>query len=301
MNHNPLRLIVGDNPFHGISHLSQQRARERTPPQTPQTTQQAAHIVERSVENGANGFMFSVDETTLAIIQQLRKNHPTSKTNLYAIAPYAYAYVRKATQTGGVSGLAMNFARNMLFSSNAKVITTNLGGLAQFNPSALLKTYTAYELSRIKSAAGNDAHIESFMLHEIITDMALALNMESLFKEYITFLENRHIRPGFETRNFSILIDKFNHWNIDLSKLTLTSSFNKVGFQMCPSKRECEEALKRAGGAEIIAMSVLAAGYLKPIEAVDYLTNLEGVSGAVIGVSGEHQADETFRVFRECC
>ena len=299
-----LSLFVGDNPFHGISHLSQQKARERSLDQSQKSAQQqAARIVERAVECGAEGFMFSVDEVTLSIIKQLQKNSNASKVRLYAIAPYAYEYVRKATQTGGVSGLAMNLAKEMVFSSNAKVLASNIGGLARFNLLALLKTYTAYELSRIKNAssANNNSNVklEAFMLHEIVTDMALALNMETLFRGYIDFLERRHIRPGFETRNFSILVDKFRDWDIDLGKLTLTASFNKVGFQMCPTKQQCEEALKRASGAEVIAMSVLAAGYLKPAQAADYLANLEGLSGAVIGVSKEQQAAETFQIFRE--
>ena len=294
-------LFVGDNPFHGISHLSQQKARERTLEQSQKNTLQAARIVERAVECGAEGFMFSVDEITLSIIRQLQKSPNASQVRLYAIAPYAYEYVRRATQTGGVSGLAMNLAKEMVFSSNAKVLATNIGGLARFNLSAVLKTYVAYELSRIKTASANNNNLklEAFMLHEIITDMALALNMEQLFRGYIDFLESRHIRPGFETRNFSILVDKFRSWDIDLSRLTLTASFNKVGFQMCPTKQQCEEALKHASDAEVIAMSVLAAGYLKPAQAADYLANLEGLSGAVIGVSKEQQATETFQIFRE--
>jgi len=296
MNNN-LNLLVGDNPFHGISHLSQQKARARPFEQTQKSIQQATRIVERAVECGANGFMFSVDEITLSIIQQLQ-NTNASKLRLYAIAPYAYEYVRRATQTGGVSGLAMNLAQEMIFSSNIKVLASNLGGLARFDLLSVLKTYVAYELSRIKTAAGGKGEIEAFMLHEIVTDMALALNMEELFRGYIDFLERRQVRPGFETRNFSVLVDKFMDWNIDLSKLTLTASFNKVGFQMCPSKQKCEEALKRVGGGEVIAMSVLAAGYLKPAEAVGYLADLEGLSGVVVGVSGEQQAAETFQVFR---
>ena len=68
---------------------------------------------------------------------------------------------------------------------------------------------------------------------------------------------------------------------------------------MCPSQKECENALKRAEGAEVIAMSVLAAGYLKPADAVGYLNSLEGLSGMVIGVSKEQQAKETFKVFKQ--
>ena len=190
-------------------------------------------------------------------------------------------------------------AKEMIFSSNAKVIASNIGGLLRFNPSALLKTYVAYELSRIKSVVGDNVRLKSFMLHEIITDMALALNMEQLFKSYIKFMEKRKVRPGFETRNFPYLVEKFSGWNIDFNKLTLTSSFNKVGFQMCPSKSECEEALERANEAEVIAMSILAAGYLKPADAIGYLENLRGISGVVVGVSKERQAIETFHLLRE--
>jgi hypothetical protein len=297
MTDNILSLLVGDNPFHGISHLSQERARARLG-ETQDCVDKATHLIELSLQNGADGFMFSVDELTLAIIKQIREHGGGQGVRLYAIAPYAYEYVRKATQTGGVSGLARNLAKELVFSSNIKVVASNAGGLLRFDLPALLKTYVAYELWRIKSVTNGKLRLESFMLHEIVTDMALALNMEKLCKSYIKFLENRGVKPGFETRNFPYLVNKFIEWGIDFSNLTLTSSFNKMGFQMCPSKVKCEEALERSSEAEVIAMSVLAAGYLKPAEAIGYLADLKGLSGLVIGVSKEGQATETFRVFR---
>jgi hypothetical protein len=292
-----LRLLVGDNPFHGISHLSQERARQRPTEQAESIGGYAANLVKISLENGAGGFMFSVDETTLSIIKNLNGSY-NGEVHLYAIAPYAYEYVRKSTQTGGVTGLATSVAKQMIFSSsNLKVIAANAGGLLRFDLSALLKAYVAYELSRIKANKAPNMHLETFMMHEIITDMALALNMQKLCKSYIKFLESQHVRPGFETRNFPYLVDKFSEWGIDFSKLTITASFNKIGFQMCPTQQECEKALERSKEAEVIAMSVLAAGYLKPAEAINYIAGLDGVSGLVIGVSKPHQATETFKVF----
>jgi hypothetical protein len=295
---NKLTLLVGDNPFHGISHLSQERARSRPTEKAKDTTQYAADLVRLSLENGADGFMFSVDEVTLSIINELSREHPAD-VQLYAIAPYAYEYVRKSTKTGGVSGLAASFAKEMIFSKNIKVLASNLGGLARFDLSALLEAYVAYEVSRIKAVSSKNVHLQSFMLHEIVTDMALALNMEDLCKNYITFLEKRHIRAGFETRNFPYLVNKFDEWDIDFNKITITAAFNKVGFQMCSSQAECESALKKARGAEVIAMSVLAAGYLKPKAAFEYIETLDGVSGLVIGVSKEQHARETFKFFTE--
>ncbi|MGD6806469.1 MAG: hypothetical protein ACQCN4_05880 [Candidatus Bathyarchaeia archaeon] len=293
MSNRNLRLLIGDNPFHGISHLSQVRARERS---EQNSVEQAARLVELSLQNGADGFMFSVDETTLSILAKLRQKG-SDLGSLYAIAPYAYEYVRKATQ-GGVASLASNFARELLFSSNIKVVASNAAKILKFDLVALLETYVAYELSRIKAVTDKKSALNVFMLHEIITDMALALNMEKLCKGYINFLEDNNVKAGFETRNFPYLVNKFSEWGLDFSRLTLTSSFNKVGFQMCPSQCECEEALERAQDAEVIAMSVLAAGYLKPAEAIGYLANLRGISGVVIGVSKERHATETFHVFR---
>jgi len=62
-------LLVGDNPFHGISHLSQERARVRGDPIGH--AEYDAELVMTSIENGADGFMFSVSETTLAILGKI--------------------------------------------------------------------------------------------------------------------------------------------------------------------------------------------------------------------------------------
>jgi hypothetical protein len=296
MNEHSMNLLVGDNPFHGISHLSQQRVRTRSIGLTSENPDYAASLVKLSLENGANGFMFSVDEATLSILKILGNDNVVKDMSLYAIVPYAYAYVRRATQTGGVSGLAKSLAKEMVFSSNIKVVLPNISGLAQFNPSSFLRVYVGYEMSRIKKSIKDNSRLKSVLLHEIITDMALALNLKQLFKEYIKFVEKSGVRPGFETRNFAFLVRKFSEWDIDFSKITITASFNKVGFQMDPSKVECEKALVQAHDAEVIAMSILAAGYLNPLEAVTYINQLDGISGVVVGVSKEDHAINTFKL-----
>lgn len=294
-----IELLVGDNPFHGISHLSQERARQRSSLEDDKSIQRATRIVELGLENSAVGFMFTVSDVTLSIIKNLQNCCRNKTVELYAIVPYAYEYVRKATQVGGVAGLAKSLGKEIILSSNAKVVALNFLGLLRFDLSAFLKTYVSYELSRIKSVTNENLHLKTIMLHELLTDMALALDMKDVFESYIRFMEKRGVKQGFETRNFPYLVNKFSDWGFDFNELTLTASFNKVGFQMNPSKIECEEALKRAANAEVIAMSVLAAGYIKPADAVGYFADLKGISGIVVGASKERQAIETFKLFRE--
>ena len=136
-------------------------------------------LVKLSLQNGATGFMFSVSGTTLSILKALDHDE---KPDLYAIVPYAYEYVRLATKVGGVSGLAKQISREIIFSRNIFSVLPNLLGLIRFDPSAFLKTYLIYEISKIKSAAGKNANLKSVLLHEVITDMALALKSGLVFQ-----------------------------------------------------------------------------------------------------------------------
>lgn len=288
-------LLVGDNPFHGISHLSQEQARVRGKAMI--YPEYAANLVVTSLDNEANGFMFSVSETTLSILQILHEREGDKRPGLYALVPYAFEYVRLATQLG-TSGLAKKFAKQIMVSGNVRAIAMGLKGVIRMDPVTLLKTYLIYEISRIKSSAGKQANLESLLLHEIITDMGLALNLDWLFKSYIDFMLKLGIKPGFDTRNFAYLVKKFNEWDINFHDVIIAAPFNKVGFQMNPSKKECEKALAKLNETNIIAISILAAGYLKPLEAIEYIGSLPNIKGVAVGVSKEQHARETFKLLK---
>lgn len=294
MNKEQPILLVGDNPFHGISHLSQQSVKNRGTEIT--RAKHASDIVKTSIENGANGFMFSVSETTLSILKMLPEKETKERLNLYALVPYAYEYVRLATHEGGLPGLAKRFAKEVLQSGNFKTVGFGLKGVLTSDPMDLMKAYLSYEIIRIKASAKNRGVLRSVLLHEVITDMAIALNLESLIKSYIKFMIDHEIEPGFETRNFSYLVKKFKEWDIDFKGLVLAAPFNKIGFYMNSSKVECEKALIDVSGSSVIVMSILAAGYLKPAEATEYVRGLPNVYAIVVGVSNEQQARETFRL-----
>lgn len=290
-------LLVGDNPFHSISHLSQERIRLRE--RATILPERAADLVHLAIENGGNGFMFSVSETTLSILNALKVREEIEGLNLYAIVPYAYEYVKLATQLGGIPGLAKRVGSQIVTSRNLKGIATGLVGFLRMDPLAIMKTYLTYEISRIKAAAGKKGNVECVLLHEVVTDLALALNMDWLFKSYVDYMEKLGIGSGFNTCNFSYLVNKFREWKIDLKEVTIAAPFNKIGFQMAPSKGECEQTLKSLDSASLIAISILAAGYLKPLEAIMYIETLPNVRGVAVGVSKDSHATETFRLFTE--
>jgi len=68
---------------------------------------------------------------------------------------------------------------------------------------------------------------------------------------------------------------------------------------MNPSREECEKTLMNLSRPNVLAISVLAAGYYKPFMVVDYLASLKNLKGVIAGVSSEQQALQTFKLFKE--
>jgi uncharacterized protein (DUF486 family) len=293
---NKKELIVGDNPFHGISHLSQERARARS--ENDATENQRADLVFTAIENGADGFMFSVSDTTLGILKAMKQKKDLTGIKLYAIVPYTFEYVRIATQTG-TPGLAKRFVKQIAGSGNLGAMFSGLKAVTKVEPKSLMQTYLAYEISRITSAVGDKTELSSLFLHEVVTDMSLALDLKWIFEAHVEYLKKRKIVPGFHTRNFPLLVNKLKSWGVDLSELMITTPFNKVGFQMNPGREECEATLAEMPIPNVLAISVMACGYFKPNQAVDYISGLKNLKGAVAGASTEQQARELFPLFAQ--
>jgi hypothetical protein len=188
------KILVGDNPFHGISHLSEDRARARGA--DIMDSVYAANLVKTSLECGASGFMFSVSDSTLGILRMLNPKDIKS-ASLYAIIPYAYEYVRLAA-TIGTNGLAKKLGKQILFSRNLKGISAGIKSIATLNPEDLLNAYLIYELSRIREATKSYFSLKSIMLHEIITEMLISLDLETIAKSFIKNVSKLNLQPGLK-------------------------------------------------------------------------------------------------------
>ena len=69
--------------------------------------------------------------------------------------------------------------------------------------------------------------------------------------------------------------------------------FNKLGMFMDASPQEIAKAIERIH-KPVIGKKVLAAGYLKPQEALEYVARLGCIDAVALGVASEREADETF-------
>lgn len=288
-----MRLLIGDNPFHGVSHLSQARARARGA--GVKVPEQAAEVVTAALASGADGCLFSINETTLAILHAVRRGHVCPP--VHAIIPYSYGHVRAANALGGIPGLARKIGGEIARSLSARAAAQGLWGVAAGDPRALVRAYVGYETARLRRVTGHGA-VASVLLHEVVTDMALALSMDWLFHAFVREVVRSGAVAGFNTRNLPWLVQRLRTWGIAPRGLVFAAPFNPIGFQMSPSQEACERALEGLSGATVIAFSVLAAGHLTPDEAVRYVAQLPNLAGLAIGVSTIDQARQTFGLFR---
>jgi hypothetical protein len=128
--------------------------------------------------------------------------------------------------------------------------------------------------------------------------MALALDLDWVFKSYVDYLDSKKVTAGFNTGNFAFLVNKLVEWDIDIDKVLIAAPLNKLGFQVTPSIEECEKALHLFSEPSVIAISILAAGYVSPKEAAEYITSLPNIKGVAVGVSKEKHAKDTFTIFK---
>jgi hypothetical protein len=291
-----LILLVGDNAFQGVNHLSQGKARERTDDIT--NPEYCADLVLTALENGADGFMFSVNKNMLSILKAIKRKNASQVLSMHAILPSAVDYIRASGQKG-MEGLAKDFTMQMLTSGNAGAVWACLEGAGRGKIKSLLRGLISLEIGEIKSAAGRNARLDSVLLHELLTDMGLALDLRWLFEEFIKTVKSYDTKVGFQTRNFCLLIKKFKEWNIDLNVVLIVAPFNNAGFQMSPSKVDCENVLTDLPAVNIIAINILASGYLSPPEAVEYIQALPNMVGVAVGISKEKHAHETFKTLAQ--
>ena len=80
---------------------------------------------------------------------------------------------------------------------------------------------------------------------------------------------------------------------LDIKNPIICSSINKIGFRMSNSIEEYEEYLNSDREFRPIAMQVLAAGALKPEEAIEYVCRFAKIESILFGASSKGHIQQT--------
>lgn len=285
------KILLGDNPFIDVDHLSQERSRER---KEKLDSRKIARVVDSALTAGAQGLVCSAHPKVKGALDYMREENYPKDFGIYLIVPDAQSYVRLASERGMLGLLNETFGKLNLKGKAKAVVGGGLSALTS-NPTRMMKTYLAAEVSLFSKSFPKNARMKSVFLHELLTELIISFRMKNLMEEYIDFVKGSlNVVPGFVTRNFARFVDFASSINVSMQDIVVLAPFNKAGFQMNPTRQECEMKLANLNEANVIAMSILASGYLSLQEALDYIYKLPRPLSCVVGVSSEAHAKETF-------
>jgi len=289
-------VLLGDNPFLGVSHLAHEKARiERSEAFDPEAK---ARVLKAGVEGGVTGYTFSTHQVNLELLEYVSRRYPEvlSKLNYYMLIPYAQEYVRRANIYGTV-GLAKSVLRDIVLKHSAdfatSVLTLNINRLA-----SLLIGMEARPYLKILPRE----RVRAILLHEVLTELIIAYDLAKLLHELKRYVEKK-LKTGFglETRNVGQLKKYLEERGIWVEYVM--TPMNPLGYQMAPSKEEAEEAIRMLGerGVKIIAINILASGAVTLEEACKYLESFKDKIYAVAyGTSKPQRAKGNALLLNRC-
>jgi hypothetical protein len=291
-----LHTLIGDNGFIGVSHLSQERARERS---EKLDVSEIVGIIEAANLAGASGYTFSTHPTNLQVLAALQRSKTLrDEFELYPVLPYAQGYVRLANEKG-MRALVDETLNKLPLMHRAKAVVETGISAVRLDPVGLMRAYVDVELKSYLGVKPENSSIRSVLLHEVVTDLCLGLGNFNLLDAFAQFIrEEYHVSPGFVTYNLVRFVELFRQQRMTLEGITIMTPFNSIGYQMSPSRQACETCLSSLSESNVIAMSLLAGGYLTLDQAIEYLQNLSRHVGVAVGVSTRQHAEETFNRLR---
>jgi len=289
-------ILLGDNPFLGVSHLAHEKARDER--REVSRLEAKVEVVKAALEGGASGFTFSTHQSNLELLEYMSKHYPEvfKKLNYYILTPYAQAYVRRAN-VFGTADLARAVARDIVLRNLLDFITST----TTLNFSRIASLFIGMEVNPYLKTIPRE-RVKAILLHEVLTELIVAYNLVDLLKKLKRYVERKlETYFGLETRNIGQLrrFLKDNGIYVDY----IMTPMNPLGYQMAPSKGDAERALQELAdeGVKLIAINILASGAVTLEEACRYVGNYKELVYAVAyGTAKPQRARESASTLRQC-
>ena len=280
------RIILGSNPFMGVSYLSRSKSQQYI--EKFADVENIVKVIEKSKEFKIESIMCSNNATCLAALSEIAKQG--RKTFLYPVLPNVYDYSRGVSRSGILQFVRNKMKGAKLYDKLRLTLKAGMNFLSK-NTMTMLGSLIDFELLPFKQF-----EIRAVILHGSLTDLGLALGNKQLFEYFVQqIMENYGVTPGFATHNFGKMVSLFQKWEVEAP--LIIAPFNKTGFLMNPSKEECLKKLDETD-SYVIAKKVLSGGRIAPNEALEYVSRIDNIKSVVVGVGSVAEAEETFSVAR---
>lgn len=276
------RVILGDNQFFGVDHLSDEKARQKE--QRFRDTKEIIRVLDDAYDIGVRTFMCTTYARIGEICDHIRK-HPAQYEGFEIVPcmPYAHKYANAVTEMGIAGTLKHYTSGEGLMNALVK------GGWAVLQRDAfkMMQLLVDTEMSMFKGM-----NVKAIFLQNIVTDLFLGLGMYDFFSEFDKYVRKKYdAEPGFITMNLPRLATALEE--VDIHQPLICASMNKINFRVSGGMEKYEQVI---GDKKIraVAMQVYAAGALRPKEALEYICKVKGVESILFGASTKDHISETY-------
>jgi hypothetical protein len=281
------RVLIGDNQFFGINHMSEERARAQA--MRFQETSSIIEVLDAAYSEGIRTFMCTTHERisdVCAYFRTNRKKYPDYR--FYPCMPYAHKYANAATEHG-VLGAIRSFlpeenAFGALLSGGISLARKDIEGLAALLIDAEMKMFSGLDTPVI-------------LLQNVATDFLLGLGFDEALRMFADCVRERYqAEPGFITMNAPRLLERLQ--KVGIVNPIICANINTIGFRMCGGPAAYEDLMAR-GNCRLIAMSVFASGAVPPQQALEYVCRFPQIKSIVFGASGRSHIAQTRKLIEQ--
>jgi len=274
------KVIFGDNQFFAVNHLSDEKSRAQSIRFKDDSS--IIKVLDQVNSMGIKTFMCTTHDRIANICEHIRNNSENYKDfKIYPCMPYAHKYANAVTELG-ILGTVKQYVPGNLFSTFTK------GGLA-FLSKDFIKLMEILIDAEMKMFTGINTPV--VFIQNVLVDLILGLKMYKVFAEYDAYIRKKYnAEPGYITMNLPALIEALD--TVGIKNPIICSSINKIGFRMSGGKNVYEKCLIEKKFRPI-AMQVLAAGAIRPKEAIEYLGQFNSIESVLFGASTKSHIEET--------
>lgn len=284
------RVVLGDNQFFAVNHMSQ----DKTFAQAERFGKDEAilDVMRLAYDRGVRAMMLSSHPRAEALCDAIRRDPKAWEGfTLYPGIPYAFKYVMALNEKGFYQ-VVVDQVKAGGIGASLSMLLTGGAGLATKDYLKLIRVLVDLEMQFFR-----DISVGAVFLHNVVTDLILALKIEGMLKFYADHVREKHgLRPGFGTLNLPLCAQRLEAEAI--GDAVIMTSVNKTGFFMNPSQEACEAVL-RDERWNVMAMSILASGAIPPNEAFAYAAQFPAVKSLLFGASRAQTLDKSLAIISE--
>lgn len=275
------RLLLGDNQFFGVNHMSEEKARQQQ--MQFQDDEAIIDVLKSAYAEGIHTFMCTTHDRIATIAGYFRE-HRTEYPEFTFLPgmPYAHKYANAIT-TDGMIGAVQRFLPDGGFLDAA------MRGTRSLARKDIEGVVTLLIDAEMKMFAGLPTPV--IWLQNVVTDLLLGMGFDGAFEVFARHVREKYqAEPGFITMNLPMLVDRLER--VGIENPLICSNINKIGFRMSGGMEAYQKTLDQ-NRFRAVAMSVFASGAIPPEEAIQWICDQPNVEAIVFGASSARNIAST--------